>query len=227
MSFTTADLMRKASTILNDGTAVRWTLTELLDWINAGLVEIAILKPTATSTTLSVSLASGTKQAVPAGYHQILRVIANTTSGKAIGAAQRENIDIQIPGWHANTKLPFTTDAAYFINEGDDQGTFYVVPGNDGTGSIEVVASAIPAAIPRPSDPLDISEYTAVVPVGDIYQNVMLDYILYRAFSKDIAVAGAANRAVSHYQQFTSALGVKSQIETVKTPDAPQGRFSS
>lgn len=227
MAFTAETVMRKASTILNDAGSVRWTLTELLDWINAATSEIAIAKPTATAATISIELAEGTKQAVPEGYHQILRVIRNTTSGKAITPTTREVIDGQFPSWHDTAVLPFRVDAVHFINEPEDQATFYVVPGNDGNGSIDVVASAIPAAIPRPTNPLEIASYTANVPIGDAYQNAVLDYVLYRAFSKDAAIPGAAQRASALYQTFGAALGIKTQQETVARPDAPQSRFSN
>lgn len=227
MAFTAADIMRKASTILLDANATRWPLTELLDWINSATVEIAIAKPTATATTLSVSLVEGTKQALPAGYHQILRVLHNTASGKAVTPAARTFIDIQIPNWHATASLPFSVDVTHIINEPDDQGSFWVVPGNTGAGALTLIASAVPAAIARPTNPLDITEYTANVPVADIYQNAVLDYVLYRAFSKDIAIQGAANRAAAHYQQFTNALGIKAQHETKKVPEAPQTRFEN
>lgn len=227
MAFTAADVMRQASTILNDAGAVRWPLTELLDWINAATAEVALLKPTATATTISIALVSGTKQTVPAGYHQILRVLRNTTSGRAVTPTTREIIDTQIPGWHATSVLPFTVDAAHFINEPEDQGAFWVVPGNTGTGSIDVVASAVPAKIARPANPLLIDSYSASVPLHDIYQSAVIDYVLYRAFSKDAAVPGAAQRAQAYYAAFANALGIKTQQETSRTPDAPQSRFSN
>lgn len=226
MAFTAADVMRQASTILNDAGATRWPLTELLDWINAGVAEIAMLKPTATSATITIELDTGTKQTVPAGYHQILRVLRNTVSGRAITPTTREIIDTQIPGWHNTNVLPFTLDAVHFINEPEDQGAFWVIPGNNGSGQIDVIASAVPDRIPRPENPLDIAAYTEVVPLGDIYLNALLDYVLYRSFSKDAAIPGAAQRATAYYGAFSGALGVKAQTEASRTPDAPQSRFS-
>lgn len=226
MAFTAADVMRKASTILNDAGAVRWPLTELLDWINSATREIALLKPTATAETIGISLESGTKQSIPAGYHQILRVLRNSASGRSITPTTREIIDTQLPGWHDTSILPFSVDVVHFINEGDDQRSFFVVPGNTGTGVIDVVASKVPAEIARPTNPLSIAEYDDAVPVPDIYQSAVIDYVLYRAFSKDASVPGAAQRASAYYQQFANALGLKVQLEQTQTPDAPQNRFS-
>lgn len=227
MAFTAAEVMRKASTILNDAGATRWTLPELLDWLNGATSEIAILKPTATAVTVALELDAGTKQAVPEGYHQILSVIRNTASGKVVTPTTREVIDAQLPGWHSTTVLAFATNVSHFINVPEDQKIFYVCPGNDGNGSIEVVASAIPAKIARPPNPLDLDSYTANVPLGDIYQNAVIDYMLYRAFSKDAAIPGAAQRAAAYYSAFSGALGVKTQQEAARGPDAPQSRFSN
>jgi hypothetical protein len=48
----------------------------------------------------------------------------------------------------------------------------------------------------------------------------MLDYMLYRAYSKDAEYAANAQRAVAHFQAFQNALGVKSQTEAVSQPGA-------
>jgi hypothetical protein len=40
----------------------------------------------------------------------------------------------------------------------------------------------------------------------DIYGNVLADYILYRAYTKDSEYAGNAQRAQAHYAAFQAAL---------------------
>jgi hypothetical protein len=45
----------------------------------------------------------------------------------------------------------------------------------------------------------------------------LLDYVLYRAFSKEDPAA-APQRAVTHYQAFATAIGIQSQVETATSP---------
>ena len=89
---------------------------------------------------------------------------------------------------------------------------FYVVPGNAGTGNVEAIVGIIPTPVPAPAGALalDIDNYTATVPLDDIYQGILLDLVLFRAFSKDSAAPDAAGRAQGHLalaNQAIQALG--------------------
>ncbi|WP_333826857.1 phage adaptor protein [Pararhodobacter sp.] len=225
MAFTAADVMRKASTILQDAGSVRWPLPELLGWLNDGMREIAILKPTATAATATMDLASGTKQALPDTYHQLLTVVRNVP-GRVITPIVREVLDTQFPGWHDSDVMPFNASVVHVVNDTFDPRVFYVVPGNTGTGVIEIIASVLPAPIATPVNPLVIESYSGAVPIGDVYQGALTDFILYRAFSKDMNLPNAGQRAQTHYQQFGNALGVKMQNEMTMNVDTQKSRFS-
>ncbi|MCK7581011.1 MAG: hypothetical protein MZV65_38935 [Chromatiales bacterium] len=62
------------------------------------------------------------------------------------------------------------------------------------------------------------------IKLDDIYANAILDYVLYRAYSKDAEYAANAQRAALHYQAFTNALGVKTQVDTNNDPRLPPVR---
>lgn len=226
MSFTAQAVLLLAQRTLQDAGGVRWLLPELLDYLNAGTREIALQKPTATAETVNVALVSGTRQSVPAGYHKLLSVIRNVASGRAITPVVREVLDMNIPGWHSTSVLPFATDVMHVHDDPFDTSVFYVCPGNNGTGNMEAILSRLPAAIATPANPLDIAGYTAEVSLAPIYQNCLVDYVCYRAFSKDMNIAGSAQRAQGHYQLFQQALGIKSQVELAQNIDTPKSRFS-
>lgn len=226
MAFQARDVIRKAQIILQDAGGVRWPPNELLGWLNDGMREIALQKPTATSQTAVITLSEGTKQQVPDGYHKLLSAIRNTGNGRVITPIMREILDTQIPGWHSNDVLPFNTTVMHVIDDLFDSSVFYVAPGNNGEGQIEVILSALPDPIETPANPLDVEGYTMTVPLPPIYQNSMTDYICYRAFSKDINLAGAAQRAQAHYALFQQALGIRSLVEAEQSVDTPKSRFS-
>lgn len=222
MAFTAQDVLQKVRTILNDSSSVRWTLPELRMWLNDGLREIALQKPSATAVTATLTLVEGTKQTIPATYHALIQVIRNTTTGgtpvpgKSITPIARETIDTAIPGWHDEAVLPFTIPVTHVLDDLIDMRTFYVVPGNTGTGAVEAILSKLPTEVAAPSNPLDIASYTATVDMADIYQNALIDYMLYRAFSKDTDLASSGQRAAAHMDLFMRALGIKKQAEVAE-----------
>lgn len=207
MAFTAADVMRRASTILQDGDAVHWTATELRDWLNEGMRAIVTVKPNATAATATLPLTQGTKQILPAAYTMLHKAVRNT-GGKAIKTlARREILDNQIPDWHSTTGLPFHAVVDIVMQDAMSLREFYVAPGNTGSGSIEAIVGFVPVPIPLPSTGvLDVSSYTTAVPFDDVYQGILLDLVLFRAFSKDSAAPAAAQRAQAHLGLAQAAL---------------------
>ncbi len=64
------------------------------------------------------------------------------------------------------------------------------------------------------------------IQIDDVYANALLDYVLYRAYSKDADYAGNAQLAVSHYQAFSNSLGVKKQNEIEQNPNLTFAGFN-
>jgi hypothetical protein len=236
MTFTASDVFKDASITLNDGNFVRWTLPELLGWLNLATKQIAVAKPSATASTIEVELQRGTLQALPQGYHQLLAVNRNLVErddapgGRAGGAvitpASKVDIDSFIPNWHDPSYLPYNQMVGHVVDHDSDPSAFFVVPGNLGTGVIEVVASRLPADIPLPSSPNELASYSAVVDVPDAYRSAVLNFVLAWAFAKDINLPGAAQRSQTHLALFNEAVGIKAALEKAENVNAPQTRFS-
>lgn len=211
MSFTAADVMRRASTILQDAGAVRWTAIELCDWLNEAQRVVVSIKPNALSRSVTLNLGPGTKQEIPAEYTMLSKVVRNFAGGvpgKAVRyIARRELLDSMIPGWHDPAILPYSATVGYVWQDFMSPREFYVIPGNDGSGAVEAIVGVIPTPVPiAADDPLSIESYTTVIEFGDLYQGVLLDFLLGRAFAKDSATADAAQRSQSHLQLGTQAL---------------------
>ncbi|WYK05486.1 DUF6682 family protein [Cereibacter sphaeroides f. sp. denitrificans] len=210
MSFQAKDVMKAASTTLQDGGAIRWTPPELLEYLNAGMREIVTRKPNAVSETRELTLVQGTKQELPADCTILADVTYNTVAPKtAIRAlANRTLMDAQIPGWQDTDTLPFNKTVRHVIHSMNDPRSFHVVPGNDGTGKIEAVVGVMPAPVAAPAGAaaLDIDAYTNTVPMQDVWRNALENFVLYRAFSKDAGLPGAGERAAAHFQMFTTII---------------------
>lgn len=208
MPFQAKDVMQQASTVLQDTGAVHWTPPELLSYLNEGVREIVAIKPNANSQTVELTLAAGTKQTLDPQYTVLSRAIRNSPSNKPIRVLdRRETLDNIIPGWMNTATLAHNIDVSYIIHDLTDPRTFYVAPGALATTKIEVVVGVMPEAIAPPANPLDIANYTGTVALPDVYRNALIDYVLYRSFSKDAGIPGAAQRAQGHKQLFDNAIG--------------------
>jgi hypothetical protein len=212
-------LAAKAATILNDPTNTRWTTTELLGWINTAQKEIAVFKPTASVVNANIATVIGTKQQLPTSSPvglQLIEVIRNmgtgSTPGKAITKISRDVIDQVIPDWHA---IPARSSLSVVHHVYDAKGSadpkvFYVYPPlTAATQFLEVSMGVVPA---------DLAAIGSAISIDDIYESPLIDYILYRAFSKDSANPSNASRAAGHQTAYMNAIGGKVAAESTYTP---------
>jgi len=211
MSVLTAqNIVDRAETILQDTTNVRWASTELLQWLNDGQREVVLLKPDANPVNESVQMTAGTKQTIPATGVQLIDVVRNmgdngTTVGDVITFLKRNVLDSGNRDWHAESQ-----DSAHdhFCFDERDPKHFYVYPPSDGANYVEIVYSAAPADI----------AIDATITLDDVYANALLDYILYRAYSKDAEFAANAQRAAMAYAAFLRSLGMREEAEKIYDP---------
>jgi hypothetical protein len=215
-TITGLSIIERAAIVLQDTTGVRWPqLEELLPWLNDGQREIVLRKPDAYAQNAVVAMVAGTKQTIPASGIQLLDVIRNmgtggATPGRAVTRIDREILDEQRPDWHSETA---SAETKHYMFDPRDPKHFYVYPPQHATpGKLEMVYAA---------SPTDLSALANTITLDDIYAGVLLDYILYRAYSKDADLSPSApQRAVAHYNAFLASLGAKGQIDQSVNPNA-------
>lgn len=225
------DIMKRAGVLLNDEDHTRWTLSELADWINEGVRAIILAKPSAHTTSRTVALEQGTLQQVPTeGAPEqplaLVRLVRNmkgdsagADGGKIITLVARDLLDAQEPYWHDRNHTPWRKEARHYVYDEANPLEFYVYPGNDGSGLVEMVLATCPPPVMPPTQADDVEQWTAPIGLPEPYSVPLLDYVLFRAHSKDDE-AGAPGRAMAHYQTFASAIGLKIQVEGATSPNA-------
>lgn len=201
-----SQLMDRAETILQDSSNVRWSRSELLGWLNDGQRAVCEVRIDAYSKTSVVTLASGTKQSLPSDGHALLRVTRNmgvdgATPGKAIRKVPHALLDSGTPDWHSATAAAVTLHYTY---DPIAPRQFYVYPPATGTSEVEIIYAASPP---------DVAAEADTITLDDIYSNALVDYILYRAYSKDFELSGNDARASDHHTKFLNALGAKSAAD--------------
>lgn len=206
MSLTAQNIMDRASMIIQDLTNVRWPLTELTNWFNDCRRELAVVRPDIYSTSTTLPLTAGAKQALPSGGLRLMDVPRNT-SGPAITVTQRGFLDQQNPSWHQMT--PSGTVKHFMLDERNPS-TFWVYPPATSGASVEIIYQQAPT---------DYTASSTLSSYEELYGGAMVDYICYRAFSKDSEYAGNAERAIAHYNQFSNSLKTGAMVSVSTSPN--------
>lgn len=191
MTVSVQSVLARAGQLLLDLGFDRWTTDELLLWLNDGQRElVAKVKKDAKVRTYTHTLAPGAKQDNPADCVEILDMRQND-GGNVITPCDRTALDRFAPDWMVK---PTDSKVKHWM---DDQqpNTFYVYPAQNATPATVVMTySAVPNQVGL-TDNIDVRE---------IYADNLLNFILYRAFSKDAEFGGDAARAVAYYQAFSA-----------------------
>ena len=206
MAVALSTISQKARYLTMDVAGVRWDDDECIGWLNDCVKDVLFHKPTAYVTNGPIPLVSGIRQSLPADGLVLLDITHNTTSGNVCTLISRTDLSHVAPAWPSETA---TVDAEHYMTDPDDPKTFLVYPSNTGAGSVEGRYSALPTAFTLTSDN---------IPFGDEYEPVMLNYLMYRTWSKHTNVQYAAERAEMEYQRFLTSLGVKIQAQVHYSP---------
>lgn len=198
MALTAKNILDRASMIIQDLTNVRWPESEIINWLNDARRELAVVRPDIYSDMATKALTSGAKQELPADGLRLMDVPRNT-SGAAITVTQRGFLDQQNPGWH---QMAGSSTVKHFMVDERNPRIFWVYPPAASGASVELIYQKAPT---------DYTTNSALTAYEELYGGAMVDYVCYRAFSKDSEYAGNANRALAHYQQFANALGIGRQ----------------
>jgi hypothetical protein len=186
MTTTVASILATASQLANDTDNVTWTQPELVGYFNEGQLALVKIKPDAYAKTATVALIAGAKQTNPADCIEIIELRRNT-NGAAITPCDRSALDLFNPNWM--TTQTETTVIHYMDDPQPD--TFYVYPALSGAGSVQMTYRAVPPTV----------AYGDNMGVRDVYKDNMVNYLLYRMYSKDFE-GGDAQRAAAYLGLF-------------------------
>ena len=219
MTVTVQSVIDRVQAILQDTTGIRWPVTtELVLFINDAQREIALLKPDASAVNETVTLATGTKQSIPAAGNRLLRVVRNMsaasggTGARSIRLVSRDILDSQTPSWHDPTitgAAAHTNVVKHYVYDEQNPRNYYVYPGVSGNAYLEIVYSANPAAVTQSGN----------LSIPDIFANAVTDYTLFRAYTKDAEYAANNQRAAPPYNLFINSVTGKGQIDAITNPN--------
>lgn len=186
MTVSVASLIARAAYLAHDVDNVKWPQTEMVDYFNEGQLLLVEGHPDACTKTATLALVAGAKQSNPADCIEIIDMRQNA-GGAAITPCDRSALDRFNPNWM--TTQVGTTVIHYMDDPQPD--TFYVYPALIGTGSVVLTYVATPAIV----------VYGGNMAVRDIYADRLVNYLLYRMYSKDFE-GGDAQRAAAYLALF-------------------------
>lgn len=188
--------------LLYDKTQVQWDRDTRVMWLDDAQRAVVALRPDANSVTASVTLAAGTRQALPTDAMSMGRVIRNmgtdgNTPGHTIKATTMGVMDLD-PTWHTEDPALVTL---HWMPAPLNPKAFYVYPPATGTTQVEITYAAVPTDI-------NVSNWdTATLSIGDEFANALIEFVLFKAFD-ELSHTKFAGRADTHLARFATMLGV-------------------
>jgi hypothetical protein len=191
MATTAQSIFDRFAYVLKDESNIRWTESEFEEWLNAGQFEIVRLLPSAYTEYATLAMVAGSKQTCAGMYfHEAVR----NASGAAVSGINSEALDVAYPDWHTQTGA---AAVKFFTRDPREPRVFYVYPPNDGNGSVVVFQTKYPSGTVAVGGNIDLP---------DEFADALLNYCLYRAFSKDFEVPSSVERSQLYLGAFTAAV---------------------
>jgi hypothetical protein len=206
-----ATLIQRAGFLLQDEDHVRWTVPELVSWINEAAGALVTLRPSSGAQLVTLVLVAGTQQLLDDNVVQLLDVVRNlgadgVTPGRAIRLAERHLFDSADPDWHTRAGKAVIK---HYLYDDRTPNVFYVYPPALAGTRIQGSLSVMPASISAGTDNLALDSQ---------FESALVNYVVFRAFAKDSEYANGAI-ATGYYQAFQAALGGKDAGEQSVSPN--------
>jgi hypothetical protein len=222
-----SDVLTRVRLLLQDPGGVRWLDAEMFQWLTDGERAVVVVRPDASSLNAELQLVAGSKQTLPNDGLRLLDVVRNiptTVTGgtrntavnamRSVRLVDREVLDAQDPLWHMRKADTVVRNYCY---DNRDPTHFYVSPPavkpDPRTGvvaKLEIIYVKLPAAVTSLNDTLDLS---------DIYLDPLVNYVLFRCYSKDSAFSQNAQLASAYLQTFMGLLNLKTKKDVAFSPD--------
>ena len=194
---------------------VRWPKAQLLQFVNVAQLQVVKVLPETNSAFISMQLAAGARQTLPASALRLLTVTRNLgadglTPGRHVSLTDRASLDSQLATW--STAASAFTEVESYVYDDRIPKTFYVYPplGETDTAYVELGVSKRPTACVADTDVLDLD---------DIYFSPLLHWVLYLALCLELDDASSSSKALHHYQCFSVELGLESTAAALIAPN--------
>lgn len=202
---TVGGIVGRAKQVLQEtGEGIRWKDSELIGWLNEAYIAVATMRPDAHSVTGSLTLERGARQSLPSDGLIVLDVLSGS-DGRAPRPATRRMLSTMRPGWQ--NEKPGRRLEFYVLDPEQPQDYWLYPPAEKGSH-----AEVTYAVTPEQHDTGRLADVSGrPLSVSDRYATALLDFVLYRAFSKDAETQANFQRSQSHYKAFAGMMSGKTE----------------
>lgn len=219
MAAKTQTVIDSITDITKDVDRERFKLTEISRWMNQGAGQIATIHPRAASQYLQLTLAAGARQDLRTidptkqwvRLHELVcNVVGSNPTGDTIRQVSRPALDFTFKTWRSQAAT--ATAVKEYTQDEREPFTFDVYPPVAAGTKVLALASVRPA----PFCVLDggltaLLNPDEIVPLADGFEVPLIDYTLFRLFSKDANDPTYQARAAMHLQAFQLAMGIETK----------------
>lgn len=202
---------------LQDISGTRWPASELVRHINEGQRFIVTRRPDLKATHVTFACVAGARQTIPGSAMLLMDVGENATGRKsAITQVDRKLLDATVPSWQS---LPAASVIEHFMHELAEARDFMVYPPARAGVEITLNLAVFPTDVPAPAAPG--RQFTTVSGNTDLpadWESALINFALFRAYSKDAEFGGNADLAASHFGLVQAAVGEQSQSSAAAAP---------
>ena len=199
-------ILNRAALLLEDEQQDIWTEAELILWVDDALTTIVNHRPDVYVKRAVVDLKEGTYQDLPEDGIILIRLTRNMSTHTSITGLPLDILDDQHPSWRAPVMAPIVE---HYVYTDRDPKHFEVFPS---------VAEGVQIELDYGAAPPSVTVATDTIPLGKEYTNILTDWVLYRAWSKDDEAANQS-KAMVQFQAFSQALGIKTNTESGIMPN--------
>jgi len=226
---TIADMVHRAAAVLNDTEQgyehVQWSKGDLVTYLNEALCELSAHRPDAFVEQVELSLVQGARQVVPSKYTALLSLDYNLPRGASLddgiagGKISPVSSDFAAVFSDENScfaggsscGIPVTHDdhppsyevKSYTMNKLDDR-VFYVKPPVPIGETASVVATVQKVPVRHST-----SHMKKCLDVACKYESALLDWMLMRAWERDVESEFARQAAKAHREHFYGSIMAK------------------
>lgn len=196
-------IKQRAKDIVQDTDDVRWADPEVVRWVNDGLTYAVKKRVSLYTLRATVALDANTprNQIAAAGAFAVVdvpyTVDASNIPQRTVRQATQDTISAVDPAW-----LVSSGDVVRHWIPGPEPKVFFVYPAVPKTVGLVRRVEVVYAA-----NPPQLSATTDVIPIDDVYAYALVNYVLFRFYSKDAENAANAQLAQTYLTIFNTYLG--------------------
>ena len=220
MTISAQSIVRRATDLLQDQTSVRWSVHELVRWLNDAQRAIVKVRPDSMNTATTMSLVIGARQSLKSGTanaegsgplspapSKLIEIPRNMAGDMtAVTKVERKMMDAGDRGWY--NAAP-SVSIKHFMFDERDPTAFYTYPPALIGAKLEVMYSAYPTDVDEPGVGTVWSDVEGNISLPDIYADDVLYFVMAKCYLKDSEYAGNTERAAAYMGMLKESLGAE------------------